>query len=182
MFISICGPVMKLVLFYMMLIAGLAEAKVFLSVPQALSKQFDQNVQVQEKHAYLTKEDASMLNQKLGTQHFKPSLVTYFEGKNEKGQWMGRAFLEQHVIRKETQSLMIMISAQNKIEDVEVLSFNEPQSYFPKENWLSHLKNHQEKFKDVPNMTGATLTADKIKLSMEKIIFMNQKINEQKKY
>ncbi len=75
------------------------------------------------------------------------------------------AYVDVHRVRTHSESVLFVINPEGRIELVEVLSFNEPLEYMADESWLALFKgktlggNQLRLNRDIPNMTGATLTA-----------------------
>lgn len=78
-------------------------------------------------------------------------------------------YVDTHRVRTRTESVLFVIGPEGRIELVEVLSFNEPPEYMADENWLALFrgrslgKGSSSIRRNIPNMTGATLTARAIK-------------------
>jgi Na+-translocating ferredoxin:NAD+ oxidoreductase RnfG subunit len=74
-------------------------------------------------------------------------------------------YVDVHRVRTHTESVLFVIDPQGKLMAVEVLSFNEPLEYMADEAWLELFKGKSigkdplRVNRDIPNMTGATLTA-----------------------
>ncbi len=74
-------------------------------------------------------------------------------------------YVDVHRVRTHPESVLFVISPEGKIIAVEVLSFNEPLEYMADESWLELFKGKTidrdplRVNRDIPNMTGATLTA-----------------------
>ncbi|RLJ70903.1 FMN-binding protein [Hydrogenivirga caldilitoris] len=81
------------------------------------------------------------------------------------GKVIAYGYVDTHRVRTHTESVLFVINTAGEIELVEVMSFNEPLEYMADENWLALFKGKtlgkdSVKLKrDIPNMTGATLTA-----------------------
>ena len=76
--------------------------------------------------------------------------------------------------------VLYTITPEGKIDVIEVLAFNEPLEYMPEERWLKLFAGKQlnkdpiRLKRDIPNMTGATLTARAITDNTRKVLAMWQ--------
>ncbi len=74
-------------------------------------------------------------------------------------------YVDVHRVRTHSESVLFVISPEGKIMAVEVLAFNEPLEYMADEAWLKLFEGKDidrdplRVGRDIPNMTGATLTA-----------------------
>lgn len=91
-------------------------------------------------------------------------LISVYLVKNE-DKVIAYGYVDVHRVRTHPESVLFVISPEGKIIAVEVLSFNEPLEYMADEAWLDLFKGKSldrdplRVNRDIPNMTGATLTA-----------------------
>ncbi len=91
-------------------------------------------------------------------------LVSFYLVKKE-GKTVAYGYVDIHKVRTHPETVLFVINPQGKIEVIEILSFNEPLEYMADENWLALFKGKSldnsplRVNRDIPNMTGATLTA-----------------------
>jgi len=167
-----------IVLFFCILSFGVeGRAREFKDPSQALKEIFP-NAQIEVKNLVLTKEQVERIeklsNTKLGTR-----LVSWYVAKRG-GSIVGYAYVDTHIVRTHPEVVLYTITPEGKIDVVEVLAFNEPLEYMPDENWLKLFKGKELKEgslrlrRDIPNMTGATLTARAITDSARKVLAMWQ--------
>lgn len=142
--------------------------------PSQVLKEIFPNAQIEVKNIVLTKEQVEMIeklsNTKLGTR-----FVSWYIAK--KGNNVaGYAYIDSHIVRTHPEVVLYIITPEGKIDLVQVLAFNEPLEYMPDENWLKLFKGKELKEgnlrlrKDIPNMTGATLTARAITDNTRKVL------------
>jgi len=89
----------------------------------------------------------------------------YIARKNNK--IIGYGILHIHKVRTKNEAILISLTPDCKILDVEVIAFYEPSEYIAPKNWLKLFegKGAQDNLKlrqDIPNITGATLTAQAV--------------------
>ncbi|NPA41897.1 MAG: FMN-binding protein [Aquificae bacterium] len=118
---------------------------------------------VEVKNFVLTKEQKK-LAEKLGKVPIDSRLVSFYLVKKN-SRTVAYGYVDIHRVRTHTESVLFVINPKGEIEAIEVLSFNEPLEYMADENWLALFKGKSlgkdplRLKRDIPNMTGATLTA-----------------------
>lgn len=118
---------------------------------------------VEVRNIILTKEQKEKV-EKLAKVRIESRLVSFYFVK-EGDRVVAYGYVDTHRVRTHTESVLFVISPQGSIELVEVLAFNEPLEYMAEENWLALFKGKTlprdtlRLRRDIPNITGATLTA-----------------------
>jgi len=90
--------------------------------------------------------------------------------------------LQTSLVRSKKQTLLVYITPKGQIAHIDVLAFYEPKEYLPSEKWLSELEAKTladpiRPKRDLPNMTGATLSANataksaRLSLGAWKVVF-----------
>ncbi len=85
-------------------------------------------------------------------------------------------YVDIHIVRTHPEVVLFILNEKGEIEIVKIISFKEPPEYMADENWLKYLKGKTlgkdllRLRRDVPNMTGATLTARAITDNARKVI------------
>jgi len=133
------------------------------NTPEKALKSLFPDAEVEVKNFILSKEKKK-LAQQLGKVPIESRLVSWYIVK--KGdEIVAYGYVDIHKVRTHTESVLFVINPRGEIELVEVLSFNEPLEYMADENWLALFKGKAlgkdpvKLRRDIPNMTGATLTA-----------------------
>lgn len=163
--------------FFLLFFGTVAKAKQFKDPLQAL-KEIYPNAQIEVKNIVLSKEQVERIeklsNTKLGTR-----LVSWYIVKRGSN-IIAYAYVDTHTVRTHPEVVLYTITPEGKIDVVEVLAFNEPLEYMPDENWLKLFKGKELKEgnlrlrRDIPNMTGATLTARAITDAARRVLAMWQ--------
>lgn len=165
-----------------MFIPGASWGTVLQTVPQALSKVFSESGKIEKRNAYLTKDQIQAINANLEYKtDEKSTLVTYYVY-FEKNQISAYAYIDVGIVRKETETLMIVVGKDGSIRDIEVLQFSEPKDYIPPGLWkkqfqgksASELKNSKTA---IVGITGATLTSKAVTKSVQKVLAIHQFIH-----
>lgn len=145
----------------------------FKRLDEALKSIFP-DAEIEVKNIAITKSELKRI-EKLARTKLDSRLVSFYIAKKN-GEILGYAYVDVHRVRTKNESVLFVISPEGKIEVVEVLSFNEPLEYMADENWLELFKGKSldkdpiRLKRDIPNMTGATLTARAIVRSARKAL------------
>jgi len=97
------------------------------------------------------------------------------------------AYVDIHIVRTHPEVVLYVLNERGEIELIRILSFKEPPEYMADDNWLRYLKGKTigkdllRLRRDVPNMTGATLTSKAITDNARKIIALWKVIFEEVK-
>lgn len=143
------------------LACGWVQAKTYLAQPQALQMAFP-SYQVERKTLFLTSAQAAQVEQASGT---KPDslIYTYYVARSSAGV-AGIAFFDRRIVRSMPVTYMAVVSPAGTIQSVEILSFDEPEDFFPPDRWLALYKNRALNNdlaigRGIPHITGASLTS-----------------------
>lgn len=150
---------------------------VYMTVPQALEKFFPPPITVEEKRAIFLDEQTKEIQKILGAdEELDSRLVTYFIAKKG-NQDVGRAYIDTHLVRTLKETIMIVVGTDEKIEGIQVLSFNEPPDYLAPGRWMEQFNGRSLETaskKDIHSITGASLTARSVTKSVRKILAIHK--------
>lgn len=158
-FLFLCGPE--------------TQAIVFKRPDEALKGVF-KDARIVVKNIVLKSEQVSDIEKLSGIKQ-EDRLVSFYEAKRD-NEVIGYAFIDSHIVRTKIETVLYVINPSGKIETIEVLSFNEPLDYLPNENWLrlftgrSVDKDEIRLRRDIPAITGATLTSKAITDNTRKVL------------
>jgi hypothetical protein len=101
--------------------------------------------------------------EKLARTRVRERLVTFYTV-HAAGAVAGHAVIHSHVVRTKRETIAIAFEPDGRIRKITVLAFLEPEEYRPSDRWLAQFqgKGPQDRLAvgdDVPNITGATLSA-----------------------
>jgi len=73
-------------------------------------------------------------------------------------------YFDSHRVRTLAEALAIVVGPDGALEEVQVLSFDEPEDYLPKPKWFGTFRGRKlgpglELHREIPMITGATLSA-----------------------
>jgi hypothetical protein len=153
-----------------------ARGVVLLSQEEALARAFP-DAAVERHTAFLDPEQVSRIRELAGTE--PPSrVVTYYRGVRGGGT-VGTAYFETHRVRTLPEVLMVLVEEPGQVRRVEVLSFQEPRDYLPKERWFDQfrgrgLEDGLSLGRDIRGITGATLSGRAVAASVRRILALHR--------
>lgn len=104
----------------------------------------------------LTKKDKARLSEKAQTA-FTKNLYRVLKAVDKSGNITGYGVIDSHIVRTKTQALLFYYNNSQKLQAVELLVFQEPDKYKPKQAYLEQTIDSDP---SIP--TGATLTYSSI--------------------
>jgi len=141
------------------------EAKVMITQKEALEAAFPSGEQwvISSETKYLTSQQMKSAKELSGF-NIPSALVVRNRAKNKNSGKTEFAYSDTHRVRTHTETLMVIVDSERKIRRVEVLAFEEPLEYMPKDQWYgkfqkSPLDPELEVKRRIPFVTGASLTA-----------------------
>ncbi|HEX4438739.1 MAG TPA: FMN-binding protein [Thermoanaerobaculia bacterium] len=142
--------------------ASAARAKVFLTQEEALRLAFP-DAKVEARNAFLTDEQRRTAKAASGEQELPSALVRYYVATKD-GRPVGEAYFDTHVVRTESETVMVVVMPDARIGRIEVLSFSEPEEYLPRAKWYEQfqgkpLDDELSLKRAIRPVSGATLTA-----------------------
>ncbi len=137
-------------------------AQLLLKPDEAIKAAYPESTSKQKKAILLTKDQATEV-QHLTKQKLESKIFTFYLIKKDE-EIIAYAGLYTNKVRSKTGTYMTFISPEGKINSIEVIAFNEPPEYTPKERWLKlfNEKGIDDNIKvkeSIPNLSGATLSA-----------------------
>lgn len=157
--------------------------KVFLTQQEALGLAFPAGAKVERKTAFLTPAQQEAARKLSGADKLPSALLTYYVGTRD-GREVGTAYFDTHVVRTETETLMILVDATGAIARIEVLSFTEPEEYLPRAHWYGQfagkrLDDELAVKRGIRPVSGATLTARATTEAARRILALDQVLRRQ---
>ncbi|MFT7859765.1 MAG: FMN-binding protein [Sulfurimonas sp.] len=154
---------MKLLL--LLLTALQLSAGVLLSPYEVLHSTFGDDITITEKNMLLKKAQKQRIQKAARTKLNSSIVRTYKIEKNK--QHLAYAILLSNKIRSKNGVYLYTINAQDVLESIEIVAFNEPLEYMPNNTWKQQFSDvptnqHLNIPKNVSTITGATLSARSI--------------------
>lgn len=136
-------------------------AKIFSTVDEALSRSFP-GCDVHRMTVFLTDEQMADAGSVAGLE-VASGLVHPYVSSCE-GRPNGTAYFDTHRVRTLPETLMIVVSPEGTVRQVEILVFDEPEEYIPRPIWYRQflgetLDDDLLLGRGIDGVTGATLTA-----------------------
>ena len=140
---------------------------------QALATAFPAGVKVERQKFFLTPQQLADARRESGVE-FNDQLIIRYAGSN--GSF---AYFDSHRVRTLPETVMVVVSADGKVDRVEILSFDEPTDYFPKRRWIDQLLGRKldpelSLNRAVRPISGASLTGRAIVNATRKVLALHK--------
>src|SRR5690606_23229472 len=109
-----------------------ARARVLVTVDEALALAFP-GAEIERRTAFLADAQRARATELAG-QAPGTSIVHPYVAKRD-GEVIGTAYFDNHVVRTLAETVMVAVDREGRVTRVEVLSFDEPPDYLPREPW-----------------------------------------------
>ena len=159
------GPALLLFAATLMLSGSIeVEARVFMTREKALEMVYGEEAEFRRESVFPTEKQVTRARSLAGpgvTVREAP-LTRYTAWSGER--LLGTAYLDTHLVRTLPQTVLVFVTPAGKVDNIEILSFDEPGEYLPRANWLeqfdgSLLDDQLAIGGRIHGMTGATLSA-----------------------
>jgi hypothetical protein len=153
-----------------LVVALAAQARVLMTQEQALGSAFP-NAKPVRQTFFLKPEQLAAARKESGVT-FDDQLVIRYAGPNS------FAYFDTHRVRTQPETVMIVVTAEGKVDRVEILSFDEPTDYFPKRRWIDQLlgrklDNELSLNKAIRPISGASLSGQAIVNATRKVLALH---------
>jgi len=161
-------------------LAAPVRAQALLSQDEALVLAYPAADLFDRRTAFLSDEDAGRVEDLTG-EDFAQRVVTYYVA-TRGDEILGVAYFDVHRVRTLREVLMVALDAQGTIRRLEILSFAEPREYMASDGWIALFQGRDGTDPDalrgdVPNITGATLTANAVKDAVTRALALHRVID-----
>jgi Na+-translocating ferredoxin:NAD+ oxidoreductase subunit G len=131
---------------------------------------------------YLTAEQSKKAKELSGHDTASALVVRYRASRDHEKQ-VEYAYTDTHKVRTHTETLFVIVDSTGKIRHFEVLAFEEPLEYMPKDLWYGKFKNAQlnpdlEVKRQIPFVTGASLTTQASTQAARRILAIHQVLQQ----
>lgn len=153
-----------------------AAGKVFLTRSEALALAFP-DCKVEREARYLTPEQQRQAAKLAGVKVDSRLVVRYLASCG------GAAYFDVHRVRTLPETLMVVVDAEGRVQQLEVMAFLEPEEYIPRRNWYEQFLNRRlnprlRLKRSIHAVTGATLTARATADAVRRILALDQVLGE----
>ena len=151
--------------------------KVYLTQEAALKSAFPPPTQVERKTLFLSEDQAAGVEREAGSK-ITGRVFSYYIG-SDHAEVQGYAYFDTHLVRTLPETIMVLLSREGRIRRVEVLSFSEPEDYFPREAWLGQFNGKDLDAelairRGIRNLSGASLTAEAVTAACRRILALHR--------
>jgi transcriptional regulator of nitric oxide reductase len=145
-----------------LLVAGLAQAKVFQSQQEALAQAFPDADRIERVSHVLTPVQAEEV-EGLSRARLASMVVTIHVGWKGEAP-LGYAFIDVHTVRTKPEAVLVVLDPQGSVRSVRILAFHEPLDYLPSDRWYEQFSGRGDDDglrvgRDIHGVVGATLSA-----------------------
>ena len=152
-------------------------AKVYLTQEAALKSAFPAPIQVERKTLFLSDAQAASVEREAGSK-ITGRVFSYYVGSDQTGV-RGYAYFDSHLVRTLPETVMVLLAGDGTIRRVEILSFSEPEDYFPRQAWLEQfagkgLDSDLAIRRGIHNLSGASLTAEAVTGACRRILALHR--------
>jgi hypothetical protein len=147
-----------------------AHARVFMTQQQALAAAFPKGA-TRQVH-FLTPEQLKAAQKESGVEFTDRMIVRYAAPS-------GYAYFDTHRVRTLPETVMIVVTPEGKIDRIEILSFDEPPEYLPKERWIDQFDGRKldedlSLKRKIRPLSGASLSARAITNASRKVLALHK--------
>jgi hypothetical protein len=151
-----------------------AHARVFMTQRQALASVFPAGTQVTRQVAYLTPAQLAAAKKESGLE-FDDRMIVRYAGPN------GFAYFDTHRVRTLPETIMVVVTPDGRIDRIEILSFDEPPDYLPRQRWMDQFKARRldddlSLKRAIRPISGASLSGRAITNASRKILALHRAI------
>lgn len=158
---------------FLLVLAPASQSKVFMNRDDALKLAFPGADRIDKRDIILTQKQAEEI-ESLSKSKLSTKLYIVYEGfKGDES--LGYAIIDTHSLRTKTETVMFVINKDGTLRQAEILAFFEPPEYMPVSNWIALfygkcISDPLKPGKDIPNITGATITSTALARTMRQIL------------
>ena len=154
-----------------------AAGRVFLTRGEALALAFP-DCEVKRQARYLTRDEQDRAAKLAGVKVDSRLVVRYLASCGG-----GAAYFDVHRVRTLAETLMVVVDAEGRVRQLEVMSFLEPEEYIPRRTWYDQFLEQRldarlRLKRKVHAVTGATLTARATTDAVRRILALDQVLRE----
>jgi hypothetical protein len=145
---------------------------------QALAGAFPAGTKVTRQALFLTPEQLAAAKRESGIE-FKDRMIVRYAGSNAAGVSVGHAYFDTHMVRTLPETVMIVVGPDGKVQKIDILSFDEPPDYLPKERWLDQfdgrkLDDDLSLKRAIRPITGASLSGRALVNASRKVLALHR--------
>ena len=158
------------------LAGGKADARVYLTVQQALDAVFPQPMKVERRTLYLNEAQARRAAEAAGVP-VEGRVIPYYVGSRDR-RGTGFAYFDTHLVRTLPETILVFLAPDGELARLEIVSFDEPEDYLPSSRWLQQFPGRGLEDlgprQGIRALTGATLSARAVTQAARRILALHR--------
>ncbi|HEX8251590.1 MAG TPA: FMN-binding protein [Thermoanaerobaculia bacterium] len=158
--------------------ATTAGARVFMTQQQALAGAFPAGTKVVRQTFFLSPQQSAAAKKESGVE-FRDRMIVRYAGSDAAGTAIGYAYFDTHMVRTLPETVMVVVGSDGRVQKVDILSFDEPPDYMPKQRWIDQLRGRKldddlSLKRAIRPITGASLSGRAIVNASRKILALHR--------
>ena len=154
-----------------------AVARVYMTQQQALEAAFPAPATVTRRTLYLDEAQRRRAAE-LARAPVDNRIVAYYEG-SVAGKVTGYAYFDTHLVRTLPETIMVLVRPDGGIARIDILSFDEPDDYFPRDRWRAQfggrrLDDDLALDRGIRALSGATLSARAVTAAARRVLAVHR--------
>lgn len=151
---------------------------------EALKTAFPNAAEIEKNEIFLSSEQSKTI-ESISKAKNESKLYIIYEAKDG-NKTLGYAIIDTHTLRTKSETVMFVINPDGSLRQTEVLAFFEPPDYQAGDKWMQLFegKTTDDTLKvgrDIPNMSGATITANSLAQATRRILAVFKVASEEGK-
>lgn len=108
---------------------------------QALASAFPAGTKVTRQAHFLTPEQLNSAKKESGLDFTDRMIVRYTGTAGDR--LLGYAYFDTHRVRTLPETVMVVVTPEGTVDKIEILSFDEPSDYLPKQRWIDQFRRRK---------------------------------------
>jgi Na+-translocating ferredoxin:NAD+ oxidoreductase RnfG subunit len=158
------------------LLAGVAQAEVYMERDEALASAFP-DAEVAKRILYFSDEERARVEE-LASAPMDSGLFTTYVARRD-GAVVGYAFIDTRTVRSKAATFMVVLGPGGEVRSTRILAWQEPPEYQPPERWLAQFTGGRldaglEAGSDIHTMSGATLSTRVLTEGVRRVVAIHR--------
>lgn len=153
-----------------------AQARVYLTVPQALESVFPAPAHVDRRTLYLDDGQATRAAAAAGAP-VEARVIPYYVGTID-GRVVGYAYFDTHLVRTLPETVLVLLGPAGDLTRIDIVSFDEPEDYLPSARWLRQFPgrgpDQLTERQGLRAITGATLSSRAVTQAARRVLTLHR--------
>jgi hypothetical protein len=151
---------------------------VLVTVDESLRLAFPE-CEIERETIFLTETELTAASELSGSTVSRAIAVRHVA--RREGRLVGTAYFDVHLVRTLEETVLVVVRPDGSIDRVEVISFDEPMDYLPREGWYRQFDGERldadlQIDRAIHAITGATLTAEATMEAARRVLALHQVI------